>query len=188
MGYETTMLVVEGHEKKNGKPFGYHSVIASVELSCCGDKGPMGLLIHSRNDVNNELLKEIDDMKDAESECFDADGNWVEELRGASEEEKKRATKTYHSKKRILSERLPYIFWTGSDDETFTDSYGSPLIFATLEEVYEALVRDQAKIIAEEEYEGSYGYRRFHLAIKLLEGFLQDKDSWKNVKVILYGH
>ena len=147
----------------------------------------MGQLIQSRSVVDKELHEDMKELEALLRKCFNADGEWVEELEHASEEDRNRVTKKYYAALHILVANLPYIYW-GSKDESFTDSYGSRLIVATIEEVYDALVRDQAKTIADKEYDSAYGYRRFHLAIKLLEGFLQDKVSWKNVRVILYGH
>lgn len=191
MGYETTMLVVDGSEKK-GKPVGYQSIIASLELSCCGHKGPMGQLIEQLQkavkELSKETLNEVSEVEEEQKKCFTSNGDYTPELEKLSEEDKNKRTKKYFSMRQKLSDKLPYVYHRDHNNEEFVDCYGDALLVASVKEVYEALVRDQAETIANKEYDSAYGYRRFHLAIKLLEAFMQDSGSWSRVKVILYGH
>jgi len=197
MGYETTMLIVEGKEKK-GKPAGYHSVIASVELSCCGGNGYMGKLIQKLKTDDQKpkdklLYEEVSDAENEHKKCFNAEGNWVEELEHASKKDQDKVTNKYYSMIRKIEAKLPYVYWNNQNSNFFIDNYGSLLIVATIKEAYEALIRDQAQyyqqlLIDKKEYSSINGYRRFHLAIKVLEGFIQNESCWSGVKVILYGH
>jgi len=190
MGYETKMMVVSSYGRLNKKKLaGYLKQEATLELGCvCYDK--LGDLIRRLKDESKEVegAEELRDEISAISKEYKAiytDGDYSYEALQLTKKQREARGKKLCNREHRLGKKLPYVF-EGSSNETYTDSYGDFLLVATLEEVLEAMVKDQAKSILKEEYESNRGYRRFALAIALLESFKSDFGD--EVKVVLYGH
>lgn len=192
MGYETKLLFVESnrHDKEKN-PIGYCSVVATVELSKCGS-GPVGDLIEKLRNANrktkSDLTQVVHEYQKLHDEVYDRSGDYRPEMKELDLKEVKRKADLISKMHLQLGKRLPYVYETDCSTEDFTDSYGDLLLVASLKELHAALLKDQAQIIESNDYDG-HGYRRYSLALKLVEEF-RGSEQWddERVKVIMYGH
>lgn len=185
MGYETKLIFVTNHrKKKEGRPVDYCSVVATLEMGkICYDFvgdliGKLQKIVKPLEELYRNKIKE---MEEVHKELFNSDGNWTEELAKLPKAEQDKRYAVYSKIRIALEKKLPFVF--EGDDATFEDCYGNLLLVASLKEVKEAIIKSNAKEIAEGNYE--FGYRRFNVALKLIEGL---EDFGEEVFVILYGH
>lgn len=176
MGYETTLLVVDGNGRKS---VGYHNIVATVELSKVAYDA-VGDIIESKKD-DKDLSEQVREWEESWKETYTLEGDYNPNLQLLSESEKSKKGDKVYSVEQKLSKKLPYVFYSNGNKQDFVDDYGSLLKVVEVKDIYNAILQDQAKMIKED----GEGYRRFDIALKVLEGFMNDK--W-NVKVILWGH
>lgn len=183
MGYETKVMFVTNYQKK-GTAVGYCRQEASLEMGkiCSGKVGE--LIDRLQNEVKPLEEKYRDQIKEIEEDSrkiYDRDGNYLEEISNLPEKKKKLISQKHFKKQKALEVVLPYVY--DGNEQVFEDSYGNFLLIATLKEVKEAIIKDNAKEITDGNYE--FGYRRFNIALKLIEGF---ETFGEEVLVILFGH
>jgi len=188
MGYETELIFVTGnHKTKEGRISGYQHVEASLEMGKCAD-GAFGELIKAcRIDSKRgypAIIKEIEQVEKLHKELFTADGDYTEELKAIPDDagRSKRAV-PYYKAKDALEKKVPYFYKDGNT-ELFLDAYGSLLMVASLKDVKTAIIKSNAKEIMDGNFE--LGYRRFDMAIRMIEAF--EQFFGETVQVILYGH
>lgn len=106
------------------------------------------------------------------------------------EDEREVLVNKYHRASRVLENKLPYIFWEDGNIESFEDSYGDLLLVVSLEELKEAIEYDRAQDIIKNDGNEYKYYRRFDLALNMINTFLNNKDVWdhENIKVVMWGH
>lgn len=207
MGYETTLIFVESYDKKF---VDYQKILATAEL-CNVNSDNFGDLLSSKdkfgthtslskpklNARDKKTLKQVEEyqelankIEDLESQPYDSDPFLDEDDQKEWKKELSRLKDRIWKLSNQLAKKLPFIYHGaegGENREAFTDNYGSPLMIAELGEVRQAIARDQAKMVHTKEFEEWYGYRRFNMALALIDHFL-DTEQWDNVKVILWGH
>ena len=184
MGYETKLIIAsKGYTKK--KAVGYLSTIATLELGCVSYDS-LGDLIHKLREESKskEELREVLEDARRESKAIYQDGEFTEELKELSVAKRKARQGKLSRLERKIEKQLPYVF--NGDEQVFEDSYGDFLLVASPEEVYGAMLKDQAKAILKEEFGGG-GYRRFDVGLPILEQFVNGRFG-QDVVVILYGH
>lgn len=187
MGYDTKLVFVSnsGHRSK-GRMVGYCSVIATLEMGCCSYHD-MGDLINKCRENNKEheadLLVNVERARELYKNLFTSDGEYTEEVAGLTKEARQERIDAYYKLKKAIEKRLPFFFADNGNDELYTDSYGDLLLVASLADVKRAIVKSNAKSIANGEHD--MGYRRFNTAVKLIEGL---EDFGEDVEVIMFGH
>lgn len=187
MGYEITLLVVETYKNDTeGNPVGYCSVVASVDLSNCGS-GNLSELDSRRPKNLKELDRLVYEVGIAEKECFTSDGDYTARLQNMTKEEREKETDKYNKIRGEVDSVLPYIYYTDGNLVDYQDDCGSLLRVCSVEEVYKAILQDQADCIAKGEFNSPYGYRRFDIALSILRPLL-NTEAWPRIKVMLWGH
>lgn len=188
MGYETELIFVSGYKKtKEGRICGYQSVEATLEMGKCAS-GAFGELLKEcgfgGRSEKTSLIKEVEQVESMHKELFTSDGDYTEEMKAIpNEADKSKRCAPYYKAKEALEKKLPYFFKDGNT-ELFMDAYGSLLMVASLEDVKKAIVKSNAQEIISGNYE--LGYRRFNIALRMIEAF--EQDFGEAVQVILYGH
>ena len=181
MGYETTLIVVEANSfKKDGSPYDFMNIVATIELCKANGKYLDALRVS-----NKEFNKEVNRMEDLQNMMYTRGGNYNEEFKKLSKTARKKIEQEDLRLSKKMHKQLPFIFYTSHNDENYTDSYGDALMVIDVKAAYNAILKDQAESIAKGEYE--HGYRRYTVALKLLEAFL-DEEKWPRLKVVLWGH
>lgn len=185
MGYDTTLIFVEDWQKKFKS---YCRILATVDLAKVGCDN-FGDLISKCQKPNryqkqivryDKLVNEIEDLNYSIAHEKDVE-EYVKTLKALQKELKQIEAK--------LEEKCPFIYYESGNIVSFSDRYSEPLMIASLEDVREAIIRDQAKTIHKKEYDGIRGYRRYNTGLALVEHFL-DTDQWVKgtVRVVLWGH
>ena len=186
MGYETKLIFVTNYTSKKGKIVGYCRKEATLEMGKVA-YGWFGSLI-DKLQANVAILEEkyrdkIEQVNVANNQMFDRAGEWTKEYESISVEERnKEYTNLISKPTQILEKALPFIY--EGNDKYYEDNYGNFFLVATLQEVKEAIVKDNAKDIAKGETD--IGYRRYAIALKMIEAF--EHDFGEPVFVILAGH
>lgn len=186
MGYETTLYFVDNWDKRKR---GFLQVIGSLDLCkvAYGNFGDLLDKIRKRQKVSKRVKNLLDELRNVRNKKAELEEQifWNGDTPIESDVKEK-----IHQKETALEHKLekylPFIFIDGNTQE-FEDSYGEVLMIADLEEVENAIVKDQAKSIVEKEFDDGKGYRRFDTALKMIESF-KTKDQWTNIKVVLWGH
>lgn len=187
MGYETKLIFVTANKKKEGRPVGYCRVEAELEMGKIGGYGEIDVLLTKATEVSKKLKTEygelVDTLKEGEKEMFNSEGDYTEEYSTMKEKVRDREyNKMIGIPRRKLDKVLPYVY--DGDDQAFEDAYGDFLLVVGLKELKEAIIKDNASEIAKGNYE--LGYRRFNIALKLIEGF--EHDFGEEVLVVMWGH
>ena len=178
MGYETELIFIQDWNRKKG---GFKQILARVEMGKICYNEFSKLLEKSKKEATVKqagLLSELNDIRgdldDATQGESDFDRDWI-----------KKANDNLWKVENKLEKSLPMIF--ARDDQSFEDSYGDLLIIVSLDDLYRAIMLDSAKELSN--YKNPKGYRRYNLALKMIENFM-DTEFWAkgNVKVVLWGH
>lgn len=181
MGYETNLIFVSNYKKEKT---GYLKVEAILEMGKIAYNEFGKLLDKIRASKKNskqteKLLDELNrvrsEKRDIEEQIFWKGGEYLNVVKDKLGE---RESGLEHK----LEQKLPFIYLDGNTQE-FQDRYGDELMVATLEEVEDALIRDNAKIV----FENGKPYRRFDIALKMIEEFKKECWSSENIRVILWG-
>ena len=190
MGYETELIFVTGNNKtKAGRICGYQSVEATLEMGKCA-YGVFGELIdRCRNEVkatHDQAVRDVEHMELLGRELFTHEGNYTPEMEAIkTQAEREKRSAPYYKEKRAIETKLPYFYKDGNT-ELFLDAYGDLLLVASLIDLKLAILKSNAEEIHDKHYENGGGYRRFNMAIRLIEAF--QLDFGEDVQVILYGH
>lgn len=178
MGYETTLYFVNTYDRK----VGFWDIVGSVELHKVAynqfEKLINGAKIRqNKNKKIDEILTELNDIRN--------DRQKIEEI--IFWEMKKRQSLTITEEKlgnkelklrRMAEKLLPFIF--EGDIEKFEDQYGDKLLVADLNEVEDALEKDNAKDILD----GEESYEPFRVALAMIREFKGNK----RIKIVMWGH
>lgn len=190
MGYDTRLVIVKRNKRsrKAMSTDNYMRKEAELEMGCCC-YGKIAELISSLRKKNAQhvgISEEIQEFTACHKAIFNAEGNWTEELAALSEAAQHERCATLHKLQRALNKKIPYMYV--DDEETYTDSYGDVLLVASVQEIRSAILQDLAASVAKKEYEGlgNGGYRRFNIALDLLNSF--KNNFGEDVEVVLYGH
>jgi len=185
MGYETTLIFIRNWDTIKT---GYHHVEASLEMGKITYNAISELNIKAHKDEKSEakLQKEIWAYKNKEKCVYDFEWNscnkeYTEEMNLLSAEKREVEVKKLMKMKMKLEKKLPYIFWSDGNHESFTDDYGDLLLIVSLTDLKLAILNDMAKDIIEQKWI----YPKYTLALKMIEAFESDGND---VKVILWGH
>jgi len=134
--------------------------------------------------TEKRLNKLIEKYEAQRKYCWDRDGDYSEELNDMTDTKRNAEIKKLFRMAANLDKELHYIYYEGSDQQ-YEDRYGNTLMIVSLEDLKKAIIKDQAQMVIEG-YDN--GYRRFNIALKMIESF-QDKKDWNdNVKVVMWGH
>lgn len=88
-----------------------------------------------------------------------------------------------HLKKKIVK-FVPYFYDINGEKPIYEDKYDELLLITDLQTLKDAITLDQKKMIKED----GKGYRRFDIALAIIDQ-LMNKDNWiEDIKVILWGH
>lgn len=183
MGYETTMLITEKFEAtKKAKLTGYMSIMATVELNkVCYDA--MGLLIEGRRKSDKESRKiydKVGQIKQIEDAMYDSEGYYTETFKALSAKKQVALNEKRCKQQKELQTNYPYVYYTDGNKEDYLDSHGDSIIICRVEEVIEAMKKDQAKFLLEHGRE----YEPFTVGLAVLECY---KDR-EHTHVVLFGH
>jgi len=182
MGYETTLLFVS-HYREKFVDFG--KIEATLRMGKIA-YDYISDLIGKHTRKNKKLIEKAKRWSNLHNEIYNLDGNHTMEFKELSEKEQQKKVDKLHKLEESLNAKLPYVYHTSGNKQDYLDCYDDLLIVVPLEELREAIIKSQAKTITDGQYE--LGYRRFDMALRMIEMF--DKKIWgsKDVKVILYGH
>lgn len=186
MGYETKLIFVTNYTSKKGKIVGYCKKEATLEMGKIA-YGYMGKLIDKLQSKVEALevkyREKIAKVNFWYNDMFDREGSWTKEYARLSDEQRNKEYQSLITKPtKILEKALPFIY--EGDNKYYEDNYGNFFLVATLQEVKEAIVKDNAEDIAKGETD--IGYRRYAIALKMIEAF--EHDFGESVFVILAGH
>ena len=181
MGYETRLIFVHGN-----KPVGYQQNLAELDL-CKVAYNHFGELIdicRIRQKVPKRVRKMLDKLNEIKNKIGDLSelAFWVGEEIDA-DDLKEKLQKQQFDLELKLEKHLPFLYGLDGDETFFDDQYGDVLLIASLDEVKQAIIKDQAKSIVEE----GFNYRRFDVALRMIEGF-ERKPDFEGIKVVLFGH
>ena len=187
MGYETCLLFID--ERKYTKDKGYARIEATLEMGCiCNDM--VGKLIEKsvpKKTTKEKLRKQIKAWEKQRAKCYTSDGEYTEEMNDLSEKEREIECDKSYKMSRELDKKLYHVCYSDKNTQQYTDCYGDVLIVVSLADLKEAITLDQAKMIHTKEYD-IHGYRRFAMALAVIEQF-ENKEHWdENIKVIMWGH
>jgi len=183
MGYETTLIFVSNGYKPKFK--GYCGVEATLKMGKIAYDALGELIQKTRipEAFREEMKKLVEDKRAGHAKMFNSEGNYNAEY-SVMPEEKRR--KIYHRLigkiAKQLDAKIPYIYYDDMNDGSYTDAYGDFLMLVTLAELKKAVELDRAKMTLE-----GGGYRRFDMALKLIETFEHDFGS-EEVRVVMWGH
>lgn len=188
MGYETKMMIVHSYDKKGGN---YQEIEATLEMGrICYDA--VAELIDKARAENNkkvraykkktgkDLFEQIELIKEYHDVAFTARGDYNPDL---TEKDVEKAVKRYFDHRGRIERVLPFVY-DNHDEESFVDCYNDLLLIVSVKEAIEAFKKNNAIAVAKGDYET--GYRRYDIAIKLLEAF--QVDFGQEVRVVLFGH
>lgn len=183
MGYETKAIFVSSHSGFKG----YCSVIATLDMGKIADGHIYDLIGKAHSTDSKTLEARVKEWRDRHDYIFNAEGNYTDELLKMSEEDKQKEVDKLFEMQHKLDERLPYIFETSNHVHDYTDDYGELMMMVDLKDFRSAVVKENKVLIAKGIYNAP-GYRRFVMAIRMIDMF--DKKIWgeEPVKVILWGH
>jgi hypothetical protein len=186
MGYETTLIFVTGGV--NGFK-GYCSIEATLRMGKIAYEGEISMLIEELRKCDTETDYTKDKARTEQYRRIFTYGEWSAEMQELTEGERDKEYDKYWKLRVQLEEKFPYVYYNEGENEQFTDNYGDFLMLTDLETLLSALIKDRAKHITEHDTHHGYGYRRYELAIRLTEAFMNEKIWGKEqVKVILFGH
>lgn len=195
MGYETCLLFVSNWKKGFT---GYCSIEASLEMGKCSGYDAISELMEKAQAKHTKketaaLKSLIAEHEHGHKSMFTEEGNYTPEYAAMNEKFAQKAYNELIAKPaKALEKRLPYVMWYSHSIEEYEDSYGDLLMVVTLDECRAAMLKALAQSMGKDDYPGDKdvipGYRRFHMALKLIEAF--DPKIWgeKDVRVMLYGH
>ena len=187
MGYETRLIFVSNSYKKSGKFHDYCHIEASLEMGKIAYDNVGALIEKSKvRDIKDELKKLVEEWESKHNDIYNSNGDYTESAEDMPEKEREREIRRLCVVENKLSVKLPYIFETNGNKQDYTDDYGDFLIVVEMEDLYRAIVQDQAKGIAEHQYE--LGYRRYAMALKMIEEFMNRKMWGEKIKVVMWGH
>lgn len=175
MGYETTLLFVEGYAG------GYQHILATVEMGKIAYEGSAISKVIDLREKDSPLRSELAKLETTRTKIYDHEGNYTNALLRFKEDKRERIVKTFHADLKKIEEKLPYVYHKDQSKEQFTDPYGSLLIVASIHEVGEALKHDQQ----EDQKKGEREYTPYAVALAVVEQFKKSKD---HLKVVLWGH
>jgi len=161
MGYETRLIFVECYDGSIDK---YCKVIAELEMGkiACDEVGKLIETLQKEN--KTKYRKRAYEL--------------LKKLETTIEDDKK-----YQIERELFNE-IPYFYTKNSENPIYDDKYGDLLLITDLETLRGAIAKNQEKIIKED----GKGYRRFDVALAIIDQ-LMDKDNWsENIKVILWGY
>lgn len=184
MGYETRLIFVSDWEKKFK---GFGSAEATLEMGCIsyGFIAELIKKLRSNNKLIRPINKKIDRFEELQKKVYGDDGNYPEDFKSLDRKEQRKLEKEHWQLEKELGKKLLYIY--DGRKQAFRDAYGDLLLVVSLDELKEALIKDDARLIHEEKYDK--GYRRFKLALEMIQHF-QNPDYWnKNeIKIVMWGH
>lgn len=182
MGYDTRLMVISANKIRKGNPVGYCGVEATLEMGCVA-YGKVGALIQALRETKTKAMQEaIKEYTEEREMVWTPEGEYQEDLK--TDAQRKTATKKLSKLRKGLEAKLPFVF--AGEEEAYEDWYGDQLLVTDVDTALNAIRFDQATSIAKGE-NGAQGYRRYALAISLLESFKSD-DSFKKIYVVLFGH
>ena len=186
MGYETNLIFISNSTAKGKKYTGYCHVEASLQMGkvCYGEIQTLLNTAKLPDEKHDEMTKEIEKRESEYREVFNREGNYTEEMLELTEAKREKTVHNMFAKTKKLGNKLPYIFWANQNMESFCDDYGSVLLIVDLEDIQKAIIIEQARYLKEQDWI----YRRFGIALSMIEHF--QKEEWKheNIKVVLWGH
>ncbi|NOQ37613.1 hypothetical protein GQ472_01870 [archaeon] len=183
MGYETELIFIQVNHRLKG----FQRVIATLQMGkICYGKIYQLVQESKVHDKDQKLGAEIDAYERQAGRCYIADGDYTETLKKMPEQERKAEIDKLLKMSATLDRKLCYIY-RDSDRQCYTDKCGDILMVVSLSNLYATLIEEQARLISEGEFE--VGYRRFEMAIRMIDKFM-DKKIWGNeeLKVIMWGH
>lgn len=160
MGYETRLIFVEDY----GSIDKWCKVIAELEMGkiACDEVGKLIKILQKENKTKYRK-RAYETLKKLETAIDD--------------------DKTYQIKRELHNE-IPYFYTINSEEPIYDDKYKDLLLITDLKTLRDAIAKDQEKTMKED----GKGYRRFGVALAIIDQ-LMDKDNWsENIKVILWGH
>ena len=184
MGYETKAIFVRSNDKFKG----FCSIQATLEMGKIAYGHISKLMEKARNPIRNTTLEDsVKQWKDMHDYVYNAEGNYTDALLKMDDVDKQKEVDKLFEMGHKLNEQLPYIFETSNNVHDYTDAYGELMMLVDLKDFRAALVKENKLMIAKGFYEAP-GYRRFVMAIKMIDMF--DPKIWGDepVKVILWGH
>jgi len=183
MGYETKLIFITGRKRT-----GYQSDEASLEMGkVCNDEiGDLIGRLRMANRKNANLSADITEWENEHNRIYTQAGNYTPEVDALQLSEQKKATDALFKMERILGKKLPFFYGIDGNTKHFEDSCGDLLLVADIEELLAAIRKDAAGLISNGQY-GPEGYRRFNVAIAMLEQFRKERFG-ETVRVVLWGH
>jgi len=185
MGIHTyAHFVTSGYHGKGRKKFiGYCPEVAMLDMGYKILSDNIGAVAQKHTPPDDKRVWEINEM---EMKWYTREGNHTEWFKNLSKTEKKEFDKKWHKLHNELDKKYPYFY--NGNQERYSDDMNSntPFIIIPLKEFRAAVIKDQAKLINEEDgYD--LGFRKFDMAIQMCDMFL-NKEVWgdEEVRVILW--
>lgn len=158
MGYETRLIFMEKSSIN-----GWCKVIAEIEMGKIAYDNVGKLIEKLTKETKKKYCKEAYQI--------------LNKIKKATNKEK------YRQERKIVK-LVPYFYTINSEKPIYDDKYDDLLLITDLQTFKDAITLDQKKIIKEE----GKGYRRFDMALAIIDQ-LMNKDNWsENIEVILWGH
>ena len=159
-------------------------ILCLLLLGC--DVGHISALMKKHKN-NDEVLKEkITECEKIFREVF-SNGDYTEYYKSLGAEEKNELDKERFKLESYLEKKLPYVYWEDGNEHNYADRYGSTLMVVSLQDLKEAIIKQQAEEINTGNFK--LGYGKYDMALRMIEGFM-NSDFWdeKYTRVIMWGH
>lgn len=183
MGYDTELIFIA----VNNDLKGYQTIVATLEMKGI-NYGHMADLISWSHvpDKDGKLSAKVSAYERQHKRCYNS-GDHTDLLKLMSEAERKAETDKLRKMDGELEKMLCYIYHMDNGHVSYEDRVGDLLMVVSLDALREALIKSQAEAITNGEYK--MGYRRFDMALRMVDMFL-DRNVWgkEPVKVVLWGH
>lgn len=185
MGYETNLIFVSSGYSQHGKFKGFCPVEATLEMGKI-HYGHVGNLIDkTKQSISEKVVHLIEEYNELHDKVFDHEGQTLHKIKELPKEEQQKRFEEVFTLMRKLEEQVPFVYAEGGNYHNFSDNYGDPLLLVSLKDLKKAIKADLKESIKKKEY-GKLGYRRFNVALKMIEAF--ESKQFNDVGVILFGH
>jgi len=180
MGVHTYLYFTSDVQKGKTNPKGHLTIVAKLDIGYGISGEHYDKLIKNAEVKDRTLKNQIRKRSEILNKVYTLEGNYTESHKSLPKSEQKITSEKLHDMACKLRSKLP-CFYVG-DNKTFMDGYDHILRLVKVQDLREALIKEQAHKISSGEYK--LGYPKYDMAISMCK--MMEEHYGPSAMVVVY--